>query len=77
MEDYEEYAKQARLLCDIHARPKAEKVGSVDVEGVGERLAASGSDAVQQQQKKQRPGKEEQTLLDKKKLEKKKSLKRL
>jgi ubiquitin-conjugating enzyme E2 S len=73
MEDYEEYAKQARLICDIHARPKL-----VDrLNGNAEAGEPGGSADGSQQQKKQRPGMESKTLIDKKKLEKKKSLKRL
>lgn len=73
MEDYAEYAKQARLMCEIHARPKlADRInGNAEADG------SAGADG-SQQQKKQRPGADaEQALLDKKKLEKKKSLKRL
>lgn len=73
MEDYKEYAKQARLLCDIHARPKLQDRTSGNAEAHG----SSGADG-SQQPKKQRPGADaEQALIDKKKLEKKKSLKRL
>jgi len=76
MEEYEEYAKQARLLCEIHARPKLTDRGNVnaaEAEGGG---ASSSGDATQQQ-KKARAGKDEQSIADKKKLDKKKSLKRL
>lgn len=79
MEDYVEYAKQARLLCDIHARPKLADRGDSNAEGgasSAEHAGSSSADAMQQQ-KKQRPGKDEQSLIDKRKLEKKKSLKRL
>lgn len=71
MEDYTEYAKQARLMCEIHARPKLADRPSRNAEADG---STSGDGT--QQQKKQRPG-AEQALIDKKKLEKKKSLKRL
>jgi len=74
MEDYEEYTKQARLFCDIHARPKAADRGPAD--GTAPDAAVGASEGAQLQ-KKQRPGKDEQSLIDKRKLEKKKSLKRL
>jgi ubiquitin-conjugating enzyme E2 S len=73
MEDYAEYAKQARLMCEIHARPKlADRIATANAEA-----EPAGGSSDSQQQKKLRAGADEQALLDKKKAEKKKSLKRL
>jgi len=76
MEDYAEYAKQARLMCDIHARPKLADRGDSNAEGGASSAAHAGSSSADalQQPKKQRP---EQTADKRKQLEKKKSLKRL
>ncbi|KAJ1635461.1 ubiquitin-conjugating enzyme E2 S-like protein [Pavlovales sp. CCMP2436] len=68
MEEYSEYAKQARLMCDIHARPKL----VVRLNGNAQADGSSSTDGGMQKK-----ARGDAALIDKKKLEKKKSLKRL